>query len=418
MTNSPFAIGFEDVVAAADRVNGVVLKTPFTSSPLLSRLAESEIYIKYENLQITGSFKERGALNKLLTLNDEQRSRGVIAMSAGNHAQAVACHASRLGLAATIVMPEGTPFLKIANTEAWGARVLIQGKNLHEAQIAVNQIVGDEKLTLIHPYDDPQIIAGQGTIALEILEDVPDLEALVIPIGGGGLFAGIAMAARHLNPDIEIYGVECSQYPSMSLALNKEVQVQSGQTIAEGIAVKNIGALTRPIAEALNTEIFVISESEIEKAVATFLTVQKTVVEGAGAVVLAAVLENPKLFRNKKTGLILSGGNIDPRMLSSILIRELERKNKIITLRLETEDQPGTLGRIATELGRCGANILEVSHDRLLQDIPAKNANIDVTIEIKDARHAQEVMSSLAENGFKVLELEPANGQSDGSLAN
>ncbi len=418
MNKAPFAVEFKDIVAAAERVDGAILKTPFTSSPLLSRLTGAEIFVKYENLQVTGSFKERGALNKLLTLRDDQKSRGVIAMSAGNHAQAVACHASRLGLAATIVMPEGTPFVKVANTEAWGARVLIHGKNLQEAQDAVSQIVRDEKLTLIHPYDDPQIIAGQGTIALEIMEDVPNLETLVIPIGGGGLFSGIAIAARKLNPEIEIYGVECSQYPSMSLALNKPVQAQSGQTIAEGIAVKNIGTLTRPVAEALSTDIFVVSENEIEKAVATFLTLQKTVAEGAGAVVLAAVLENPELFRNKKTGLILSGGNIDPRMLSSILIRELERKNKIITLRLETEDQPGTLGRIATELGRCGANILEVTHDRLLQDIPAKSANIDLTIEIKDAKHAQAVMKSLAENGFKVLELEPANGQSDGSQVN
>ncbi len=398
-------LSIDDIRCASETIRAEILRTPLIAAPMLSKITGAELIVKYENLQVTNSFKVRGALNKLLSLSEQEKSRGVIAMSAGNHAQAVAYHASRLGLSATIVMPEGTPFVKVQSSEAWGAEVVLSGKSLQDCHSLVNQMIDQRHLTLIHPYDDPKIMAGQGTIALEIYEDQPDLEQLIVPIGGGGLISGIAVAAKALTPELEIIGVECDRYPSMTRALGCNIKEVPGPTIAEGIAVKDVGKLTLPIVEQLVSEIIVVKEETLERAVSALLTVQKTMVEGAGAAGLAAILTHPEKFKNKKTGLILSGGNMDPRILSSILIRELERENKIITLRLQSDDQPGTLGVIATEIGKCGANILEVSHRRMFLDVPAKSATIDIIIEIRDAQHASAVIESLTKYGFQVLEL-------------
>ena len=395
----------DDIRSAAAAIKSEVLRTPLVTSPMLSKTTGAELFVKHENLQVTNSFKVRGSLNKLLSLSEKEKSDGVIAMSAGNHAQAVAYHASKLGLPATIVMPEGTPFVKIKNTEAWGANIVLSGKDLQDCRQLVDEMIDQRQLTLVHPYDDFKIIAGQGTIALEIYEDCPDLEQLIVPIGGGGLISGIAVAAKALNPALDIIGVECDRYPSMSRALGRDVVAEPGPTIAEGIAVKEVGKLTQQIVDELVSEIIVVKEEALERAVSSLLTVQKTMVEGAGAAGLAAILTYPEKFKNRKVGLILSGGNIDPRILSSILIRELERENKIITLRLQTDDQPGTLGLIATELGKCGANILEVSHRRMFLDVPAKSATIDIMIEIMDTQHASIVIDALNKFGFQVLEL-------------
>ncbi|MDP2408715.1 MAG: threonine ammonia-lyase [Pseudolabrys sp.] len=394
-----------DINQARRVIAGTVLRTPMLPAPRLSALTGADVYVKYENLQVTNSFKDRGAMVKLTSLSAAERARGVVAMSAGNHAQSVAYHAARLGIPATIVMPVTTPFVKVAATRSHGAEVVLDGETVAEAQARCELIMAERGQTLVHPYDDAHVMAGQGTIALEMLEEVPDLEVMVIPIGGGGLIAGNAIAARAVKPDIAIVGAEAALYPSVWNALRGEQRPVGGSTLAEGIAVKNVGKLTLPVIRDLVSEIVLVDEEHLERAVNAYLTLQKTMAEGAGAVGLAALLTQPDRFRGKKVGLILCGGNIDPRILASIMVRELDRENRIVSFRLTIPDRPGVLGIIATRLGALGANILEVEHRRLLLDVPAKGAKLDVTIETRDATHANEIMSALTGDGFQPVRI-------------
>jgi len=394
-----------DVVAAASRIAGAVLRTPMLPARRLSDLTGAEVFVKYENLQVTNAFKERGALAKLSSLTPEERQTGVVAMSAGNHAQAVAYHARRLGIPATIVMPVMTPQVKVAATEAYGATVVLHGETLDEAQQCAEDLACRHGLTWVHPYDDPQVIAGQGTIALEMLEDVPDLDVLIVPIGGGGLISGMAIAAHALRPGIEVVGSEAALYPSFWNALKGEDRPVGGPTLAEGIAVKSAGRLTLPIVKQLVAGVILVDEAQLEQAVNTFLTLQKTIAEGAGATGLAAMLAQPERFRGRKVGLVLSGGNIDPRILASIMVRELERESRIVSFRLTITDRPGMLGRIATMLGEMGANILEVHHKRLFLDVPAKGTRLDITVEARDRKHAEAIFQSFAADGYEPIRI-------------
>jgi threonine dehydratase len=394
-----------DIEAARRQLAGAILRTPTLLAPKLSGLTEAEVFVKYENLQVTNSFKERGAIVKLSALTEGERRRGVICMSAGNHAQAVACHAQRLNIPATIVMPVTTPYVKVMATQAYGAKVVLDGETLSECQDRVAAIVAERGLVLVHPYDDPAIIAGQGTIALEMLEEAPDLDMLVIPIGGGGLISGNAIAARAVRAGIEIVGVEAALYPSMRNAVTGANDPIGGSTLAEGIAVKNVGDLTLPVVRALVGDIVLVEEAHMERAVNAYLTLQKTVAEGAGAAGLAAMLAAPDRFRGRKVGLILTGGNIDTRILASIMVRELEREGRIVSIRLTIADRPGVLGAIAMQLADLGANILEVDHRRRILDVPAKGAKLDVTIEARDRAHTSEIMHALERAGYQPVEL-------------
>jgi len=400
-------VTLSDIEGARRVIEGSVLRTPMLPAPKLSALTGAEVYVKYENLQVTNSFKDRGALVKLASLNEAERKRGVITMSAGNHGQAVAYHAARLGIPATIVMPVTTPFVKVAATRMHGAEVVLHGESVAEAQARCEQIQAKRNLVLVHPYDDPRIIAGQGTITLEVLEVVPDLDVLVFPVGGGGLIAGNAIAAHAKNPAIEVVGAEAALYPSVWNALRGEDRPIGGPTLAEGIAVKNVGKLTLPIIRELVAEIILVDEAHLERAVNAYLTLQKTMAEGAGAAGLAAMLAKPGRFTGKKVGLVLCGGNIDPRVLASIMVRELERDSRIVSFRLTIPDRPGVLGAIATRIGELGANILEVDHRRLFLDVPAKGAKLDVTIETRDGAHAEEIMAAFSADGYLPVRIEP-----------
>jgi threonine dehydratase len=398
-------ITLADVQAARRTLAGVVLRTPMLPAPKLSALTGAEVFVKYENLQVTNSFKDRGAYVKLSALSEAQRRRGVIAMSAGNHAQAVAYHSRRLGIPATIVMPVTTPFVKVKATEAYGATVLLDGETLAECQERAAALAEQYGLVPVHPYDDPAIIAGQGTVALEMFEEVADLDVLVIPIGGGGLIAGNAIAARGLRPQVEVVGVEAALYPSMRNAITGANDPIGGPTLAEGIAVKNVGKLTLPVVRELVSDIVLVDEAHLERAVNAYLTLQKTMAEGAGAAGLAAMLAAPERFRNRKVGLILCGGNIDPRILASIMVRELQRDNRIVAFRLTIADRPGVLGPIATLLGKLGANILEVDHRRLFLDVPAKGAKLDIVVETRDQGHSEEILRALEEGGYQPVRI-------------
>jgi threonine dehydratase len=400
LDKAPTSVTLADIRAAAAKIGAAIQRTPTRQSLTLSAIAGCEIHLKFENLQFTASFKERGALNKLLSLDQAARKAGVIAMSAGNHAQGVAYHAGRLGIPATIVMPEGTPFNKIKHTKDFGARVLVEGATLSESYAQAKAIAGEEGLTFVHPYDDAAIIAGQGTLALELLEDAPMLDALVVPIGGGGLISGIATAAKAIKPSIEIYGVQTRAYPSMYDAVKGANLPCAGQTMAEGIAVKDAGLITREIVRTLVKDIFLVGEGEIERAIAALLEIEKTVVEGAAAAAYAAVIGNPDVFKGKKIGLVLTGGNIDMRLLSNVILRELSREGRILSVVLEIEDRPGLLARIATLVGEAGGNILEVSHNRMMTDMPAKSATLGMVIEARDADHAEEIKKTLEAAGF------------------
>jgi threonine dehydratase len=395
-----------DIEAARRAIAGHVLRTPLLPAPRLSALTRADVYVKYENLQVTNSFKERGACVKLAALSDDERRRGVIAMSAGNHAQAVAYHARRLSIRATIVMPVVTPYVKVKATEALGARVVLHGETVMEAQARAEVIAAEENLVWVHPFNDPHIVAGQGTIALEMLEDQPDLDVLIVPIGGGGLIAGNAIAARGKKPSIEVIGVESMLYPSMWNAINKGERPCGGATLAEGIAVSKAAGLTPPIVRELVSDIILVEEALIERAVNAFLTLQKTMAEGAGAAGLAAMLAAPERFVGRKVGLILCGGNIDPRILASIVVRELERENRIVSFRVIIPDRPGVLGQIASRLGELGANILGVEHHRLFLDVPAKGTKLDVTMETRDSAHADEILRALAAEGYQPVRVE------------
>lgn len=400
------AITLDDVNRAAATIRGRVLRTPLMPAPRLSDLTGTQILVKFENMQPTGSFKERGALNKLSSLSAAERQRGVIAMSAGNHAQAVAYHARRLGCPATIVMPNGTPLVKAQNTRAAGADVLLFGETLVEAAEKAHALADERGLVFVHPYDDAAVMAGQGTLALEMLEDAPDLDVLVVPIGGGGLMAGVAVAARALKPAIRLVGVEAALYPSFWNAIRGDDRPIGGPTLAEGIAVKTVGRQTLPIVRDLVDDIILVEEETIERAVAAYATLQHTMAEGAGAAGLAAVLAARERFAGRRVGLVLCGGNIDARLLASVMVRELERDQRIASFRISTADRPGLLGRVASRLGELGANILEVSHGRLFLDVPAKGVTIDITVETRDARHTAEVFAALEADGLKPMRLD------------
>lgn len=395
-----------DVTAAREALAGAVLRTPTLPAPRLSAITGAHVFVKYENLQVTASFKERGALNKLASLSAAERAAGVVAMSAGNHAQAVAYHAARLGIRATIVMPKHTPIVKVAATEAHGARVVLHGESVGDASVEADRIARAEKLVWVHPYDDAHVIAGQGSVAAEMLEDAPELDALLVPIGGGGLISGMALAARAARPQIEIVGVETTLYPSMWNALHQQDLPCEGATLAEGIAVKQAGALTQEIVSALVSDVVLVNEPTIERAVNLFLTQQKTLAEGAGAAGLAALLAEPERYRGRNVGLVVSGGNIDPRIVASIMMRELEREERIVSFRFSMLDRPGELGLISTLLGSLGANILEVEHKRHFLDVHAKGARLDVTVETRDRQHADDVYKALIENGMDVVRVD------------
>jgi threonine dehydratase len=403
-------IGLARIEAAKATLGNQVVRTPTVAAPKPSALTGAEVYLKLENLQFTGSFKDRGALVKLASLSPEEARRGVIAMSAGNHAQAVAYHAARLGIPATIVMPEHTSFLKVANTEAFGAEVVLSGETLSESQTRAEEIARERGLVVVHPYDDPDIIAGQGTVALEVLADVPEIDTLIIPIGGGGLISGNAIAAKAIKPDLAVIGVCAAAFQSMQAALEGKPPVITGQTLADGIAVKTVGRLTLPIVKALVSRIILVDEPAIERAICDLLAVQKTVAEGAGAASLAALFAEPDRFHGRKVCLYVSGGNIDSRMLASVVVRGLEREGKITALRLTITDRPGVLGRVATVLGDCGVNILEVFHHRMLLDVPAKGATLDLRIETRDKAHALQAIAKLEAEGFHVTRISSWGG--------
>ncbi|MCC6890410.1 MAG: threonine ammonia-lyase [Hyphomicrobiales bacterium] len=400
--NRPFAITPRDIEEAADRIAGHVLRTPLVAAPRLSELIGAEVMVKHENMQATASFKERGAVNKLLLLTEDEQRSGVIAMSAGNHAQAVAYHARRFGIPATIVMPETTPLVKVENTRKQGARIVLHGETLYESADKAREIAAAERLVLIHPYDDPAIMAGQGTVAMEMLAEAPDLDVLIIPVGGGGLMAGNAIAARAIRPDIELIGVEAELYPSFVNAMNGQDRPIGGPTLGEGIAVKTVGELTLPVIRGLVAGIVPVSEELIERAVNAYASLHHTLAEGAGAAGLAAILKEPARYAGRKVGLVLCGGNIDTRLLAGVMVRELERESRIVSLRLTSDDRPGLLGKVASLLGREGANILEVSHSRRFLDVPAKGVSIEVMIETRGVEHSSAIEEALAQNGFSL----------------
>jgi threonine dehydratase len=387
---------------AAAAIAEAIAGTPMIAAPALSEVAGTEIHLKIETQHRTGSFKERGALAKLLTLDAAQRRAGVVAMSAGNHAQGVAYHARRLGIPATIVMPEGTPFIKIDRTEAFGATVVLKGDSLIAARDAADALARERGLVNVHPYDDRDVIAGQGTIGLEVLADRRDLDTLVVPIGGGGLISGIAIAAKALKPDIEIVGVQSTLYPSMYRLLRGEDPgpPAAAATLAEGIAVKEPGRLTRHIVKALVSEIRLVDEVMLETAVETLLERQKLVVEGAGACGLAAVLAAPERFRNRRVGIVITGGNMDARLLASILMRGLVHEGRLVRLRCELPDVPGALSRLSGVVGKHAGNIVEVHHQRLFHDTSVKRAELDVVVETQNRRHVEVLIGALVAAGF------------------
>jgi threonine dehydratase len=393
-------VTLKDIEAAAKAIAGQIERTPMRRSRTLSEITGCDVWIKFENLQFTASFKERGALNKLLSLSNSEKAAGVVAMSAGNHAQGVAYHASRLGIPSTIVMPTGTPFVKVEHTRNFGAKVIIHGETLADADAHARELEKKEKLTFVHPFNDEKIIAGQGTVGLEIMEDLDDFDVVVIPVGGGGLSSGVATAIKARRPAVSIIGVEPALYPSLSAELRGEEAKVGGATIAEGIAVKKVGNLTAEILRKLMDHVIVVSEDELERAVTLLFTVEKTVAEGAGAAGLAALLAEPHLFRGRKVVLVLSGGNIDTRLFASVLTRSLVRERRITSVRIIGNDQPGLLAKVSTVIGDNGGNIIEVAHNRLALDVPAKGAEFDITIETRDSRHTQEIIDALNAAGF------------------
>jgi threonine dehydratase len=390
----------DDIKAAAQRLDGHIERTPCRYSMTLSAITGAEVWVKFENLQFTASYKERGALNKLLLLSADEKRRGVIAASAGNHAQGLAYHGQRLGVPVTIVMPRGTPFVKVEQTRGFGATVVIEGDTYDAAYEHALLLEQAQGLVFVHPFDDEDVMAGQGVIALEMLEEAPDLEILPVPIGGGGLISGVATAARAIKPDIRIIGVEPAMYPSFTARMRGINTPSSGQTIAEGIAVKDVGKLTYQTARPLIEDVLLLEEPFFERAIALYCNVEKTVVEGAGAASLAALLAFPERFRGKKCGLIITGGNIDPRLLASVLTRELVRAQRLVSLRIIGDDRPGLLATVSTIIGSHGGNIIEVAHNRLALDVPAKGAEFDILIETRDAQHTQEIMDALRAEGY------------------
>lgn len=391
-----------DIQAAARRLQGAVLQTPCVESRTLSQITGAQVYLKFENLQFTASFKERGALNKLLLLSDAERARGVIAMSAGNHAQGVAYHAQRLGLRAVIVMPRFTPGVKVERTRGFGAEVVLHGDSLAEARAHAYQLAQEQQLTFVHPYDDEAIAAGQGTLALEMLEAQPDLDMLVVAIGGGGLIAGVATAAKAVRPGIEVVGVQTQRFPSMFNTLRQAELPMGTSTIAEGIAVTQPGTVTQAIVQRCVDDLLLVDEGDIEQAVLMLLEIEKTLVEGAGAVGLAALLRHPERFRDKKVGLILSGGNIDPMLLAAIIERGMVRSGRLARIRVSARDVPGVLARITATVAGAGANIEEVHHQRAFTMLAAQNVEIDFVLQTRNKAHIDEVIAALQATGMQV----------------
>jgi threonine dehydratase len=396
------APSFDEILAAAARLKGAVEHTPFVHSRTLSRLTGAEIFLKFENLQFTASFKERGALNRLLTLSAAERRRGVIAMSAGNHAQAVAYHAARLSVRAVIVMPRGSPNSKIRNTEVHGAQVVLEGDSLAEAGRHAREIAAREHLVFVHPYEDRLIVAGQGTVGLEMLEAVPELDVLVVPVGGGGLISGIAIAAKALKKDIQVYGVESKTYPSMHQRLAGLPVRVGGDTIAEGIAVKDVGELAFDVVRRLVEEVFVVEEETIERAVMTLIEIEKTVAEGAGAAGLAALLEQPQRFAGKRVGIPISGGNIDSRVLASVLMRGLVRDGRLVRLRVVMPDVSGSLAKVAAMIAEAGGNIVEVQHQRIFGTASVRTPEVEFLVETREREHTEALVALLEKSGVKV----------------
>jgi len=395
-------VTLDDIRAAAQRIAGALEATPCLHSRTLSKLTGAEVFLKFENLQFTASFKERGALNKLLSLDAAERKRGVIAMSAGNHAQAVAYHAARLGIPATIVMPRGSPNTKIRNTQIHGAKVVLEGENLFEAGKHARTLAARDNLVFVHPYEDALIIAGQGTVALEMLEAVPDLEVLVVPVGGGGLISGMATAAKALKKDIKVYGAETANYPSMYQHLNNLPVVCGGDTIAEGIAVKDVGRIALEIIKRLVEEVLVVKEETIERAVVALIDIEKTVAEGAGGAALGALLEHPAYFAGKRVGLPISGGNIDSRVLASVLMRGLVRDSRLVRLRVTMPDISGSLAKVAALIAEGGGNVVEVQHQRVFGTASVKSTEIEFLIETRDREHTEALVALLEKNGVRV----------------
>ena len=392
----------DDIRAAAERIRGSVVRTPARISRTLSEIVGAEVWLKFENLQFTAAYKERGALNKLLHLTEDERARGVIAASAGNHAQAVAYHGKRLGVPVTIVMPQGTPTVKVTQTEEHGARVILHGAMFDDAYAKARELEAAESLVFVHPFDDPHIIAGAGTTALELFEDAPALDTLVIPIGGGGLMSGIGIAARAIKPDIRLIGVEAELYPSMKCAIEGCDMALGGDTLAEGIAVKQPGELTSRILKDIADEVLLVPERDLERAVAMLVAIEKTVVEGAGAAGLAAMIAFPERFAGRKVGTVLCGGNIDTHLLANVLVRDLVRCGRIARLHIAAQDRPGALASITAQFEAAGVNIIEINHSRIFSRLPAKDTVIEVECEARDSQAVDDVVARLEAAGFEV----------------
>ena len=402
MTQATRAPTIDDIRAAAQRIQGAVIHTPTLMSRTISDIVGAEVWLKFENLQFTGAYKERGALNKLLQLTDEERGRGVIAASAGNHAQAVAYHGKRLGIPVTIVMPAPTPTVKVVQTESHGAKVVLEGAMFDDAHAKACELALEQGFVFVHPFDDWQVIAGQGTVAIEMLDAVPDLDLLCVPIGGGGLMSGVGLAARAIKPDIALIGVEAELYPSMKCAIEGCHLPLGGDTLAEGIAVKQPGQLTSAILKDLQVDVRLVAERDIERAVAMLVSIEKSVVEGAGAAGLAAMLGDPKSFAGRKVGTILCGGNIDTHLLANVLVRDLVRSGRISRLRIAAQDQPGALAAITHQFEAAGVNIIEINHSRIFTRLPAKDTVIEVESEARDPQAMEDVIRRLESAGFHV----------------
>ncbi|MEE4451880.1 threonine ammonia-lyase [Novosphingobium resinovorum] len=391
-----------DVRAAGMRISGKVVRTPTLYSSTLSAITGAEIWLKFENLQFTAAYKERGALNALLLLTEEQKARGVIAASAGNHAQGLSYHGTRLGVPVTIVMPKTTPTVKVMQTESVGGKVVLEGESFDEAYAHARKLEGQLGLTFVHPFDDPNVAAGQGTVALEMLEDVPELDTLVLPVGGGGLSSGMGIAARDIRPDIRLIGVEAQLYPSMYNLLKGTTLPIGGDTLAEGIAVIAPGLMTSKVLRPLLDEFLLVSEPQIESALALLLQIEKTLVEGAGAVGLAAVINNRELFTGRKVGLVLSGGNIDTRLLANVLLRDLARSGRLARLRIGLQDRAGALFKVAKVFHEHNVNIIEVFHQRIFTHLPAKGLVTEIECEARDKEQLQSLIAGLRREGYEV----------------
>jgi threonine dehydratase len=407
-TLSPLPVSLADIEAAAKRIEGAVMRTPMLFSETLSERTGATVHVKLENMQFTGAYKERGALNRLLLMAPEQRAKGVIAASAGNHAQALAYHAKRLGVPATIVMPAPTPSVKVSQTERHGAQIVLEGETFDEALACALNLAEERGLTFVPPFDNEQIVAGAGTVGLEMLAEVPDLDVLVVPIGGGGLIAGIAIAAKAIRPDIEVIGVQAELFPSMYCKVNGRELPCVGDTIAEGIAVKRPGKITGAIVDALVDEIMLVSERDLETAVALLIQLERTVAEGAGGAGLAALLANPERFAGRKCGVVVTGGNIDTRLLATVLLRDLARQGRMTRLRIQIHDRPGAMFGVVRLFEKNRINIIEINHQRVFTKLPAKDAFIEIECEARDTGQLDRLVADIRAEGLKVEPVEIA----------